>query len=432
MSDSVTTRVEVALSPDAAFDVFTREIDAWYQVDHDTLPDITRTAAIRFEPHVGGRLLDVHDLATGAGRELGRITVWEPGFRLAFTDNEGTQVEVGFEWRGGGTRVTLTHRGLDRLAPNRASELRRSGWAALAPFYRDHVAPNARPLALAVAFQALLVLALVTAGAFTVGLAGGHLSAWEWALAWPFICAVGFAVLLTRDRLVRRWLPSEWQYRRIWHRLFGLLCLGVLIAGPYRVFVHGEDVLWAVGFPVVMLLACWSWEWQGPAHGGSLRARAGSAQTASARRLTLVMLCLALGVLAGLLAVLNSVEVIAGILTPAILVLWAAVSLYVILSKRRAKQAFGFDPDLYLAVARPVTESTERPELLVHHRNEQPEYSGWYAYASERDEGSDDLVAWSMKDLVDHAPEAARALREGHGKWKWDHAERAYRRLERR
>ncbi len=42
-----------------------------------------------------------------------------------------------------------------------------------------------------------------------------------------------------------------------------------------------------------------------------------------------------------------------------------------------------------------------------------------------------DLVVWSMRDLVNHAPQAADVLREGHGTWKWDQAQRAYRRLER-
>lgn len=97
MSDSITTSVEVRVDPAVAFDVFTRDIDAWYRVDAQTLPDITRTGAIRFEPYLGGRLLDVHDLASGAGRELGRITAWQPGRRLVFTDNEGTEVAVDFE-----------------------------------------------------------------------------------------------------------------------------------------------------------------------------------------------------------------------------------------------------------------------------------------------------------------------------------------------
>jgi hypothetical protein len=434
VSDSVTTRVEVAVSPEVAFDVFTSEIDAWYRVDTDTLPDITRTAAIRFEPQLGGRLLDVHDLATGAGRELGRITAWEPGRRLAFADNEGTEVEVSFEPRGAGTRVTLTHRGLDRLASQRAGELRRSGWAALAPFYREHIAPNARPLAVVVAFQALFLLVIVGAG-LTMTLAG--VPSWAAASMMPvLVLAAVFAVLGTQDRrvFVRRWLASHSQYERFWVRLLGLLYLGTLIRGLYQIMEHGEDVLGALGLPVVLLLTYWSWEEQGPARGRSLRPRAGSAENASARRHpTARWFLLMIGLVAlagGLVVVLSSVDALSAVLYPALLVSWGAVSLLQVVLKRREKHTFGFNPDLYLAVARPVSEGDERPELLVHRHSKQPEYSGWYAYASEHDERSDDLVAWTMRDLVDHSPEAARPLREGHGDWKWDRAQRAYRRLE--
>ena len=434
MSDSIATSVEVAVSPEVAFDVFTREIDAWYQVDTDTLPDITRTAAIRFEPHPGGRLLDVHDLTTGAGRELGRITAWEPGHRLAFADNEGTEVEVSFEPRGAGTRVTLTHRGLDRLAPQRAKELRRSGWAALAPFYRDHIAPKARPLAVALAFQALLLLVIVGALALTMTLEGGRLPVWAASsLTMAFIIAPALAVLRIQDRLVRRWLPSEWQHRQIFFRLLALLYLALLIQNLYRIIEHGGDVLWALGFPVVALLAYWSWEEDGPARGRSLRKRAGSAQNSSARRHPAVrafLLVVGLAALVGGLdAALGSVDALAGVLSPAALASWGAISLWAVVSKRRQKHTFGFNPDLYLAVARPVSEGNERPELLVHRPSKQPEYSGWYAYASE-DERSRDLVVWSMKDLIEHSPEAARPLREGHGDWKWDQTQRAYKRLE--
>ncbi|HEV8563709.1 MAG TPA: hypothetical protein VGR41_02225 [Actinomycetota bacterium] len=72
------------------------EIDAWYRVDRLTVADFTRTVAIRFEPHVGGRLIDIHDSESSEGREMGRITVWDPGRRLVFTDNRHTEVEVTF------------------------------------------------------------------------------------------------------------------------------------------------------------------------------------------------------------------------------------------------------------------------------------------------------------------------------------------------
>ena len=137
--NSVSASVDVHVDPDRAFEVFTAEIDDWYVVDRHTVPDVTRTAAIRFEPRAGGRLLDVHDLRTGEGRELGRITVWEPGRRLVFTDNQEAEVEVTFEVIGTATRVTVEHRGLDRLPPERLAEVRRHGWHRLLDWYRSHL-----------------------------------------------------------------------------------------------------------------------------------------------------------------------------------------------------------------------------------------------------------------------------------------------------
>lgn len=135
---SVRVSVEVSLEPQAAFDVFTGEIDAWYRKNERTLADPGRAAAIRFEPGVGGRLLEVHDLQQGGGREMGRITAWEPGRRLVFVDQMGTEVEVRFDGADGQTRVTLEHRGLERLRPEEAERNARHGWALLLPWYQRH------------------------------------------------------------------------------------------------------------------------------------------------------------------------------------------------------------------------------------------------------------------------------------------------------
>jgi uncharacterized protein YndB with AHSA1/START domain len=43
---------------------------------------------LRFEPFVGGRFLEVYDEATGEGFEIGRVTDWQPGRRLAYTWRE--------------------------------------------------------------------------------------------------------------------------------------------------------------------------------------------------------------------------------------------------------------------------------------------------------------------------------------------------------
>lgn len=135
-TDSVQVSIEVDVSPAEAFCAFAEQIDQWYVLDRHTVPDFTRTVAIVFEPYVGGRLLDVHDASTGEGRELARVTAWVPGARLAFVDNRRTEVEVSFTAAGDGTRVTLAHRGFDRLPPEEAEHVRRYGWhATLLPWF---------------------------------------------------------------------------------------------------------------------------------------------------------------------------------------------------------------------------------------------------------------------------------------------------------
>jgi hypothetical protein len=436
VSDSITTSVEVKVSPMVAFDVFTREIDAWYRVDSDTLPDITRTGAIRFESHLGGRLLDVHDLATGAGRELGRITAWEPGSRFTFTDNEGSEIEVIFEPCEAGTRVTLTHRGLDRLSPHRARALRRSGWAALAPFYRDHLAPNVRPFAMAVGFQVLLLLVMVGGMWVALTLAHGQLPlSVTVSLGLLLAMAAAFVLFGVQARLARRWLSSQWQFQRISLRLFTLVCLAVLLDGLYHTIRYGHDGVIGMWAPLLMLVILWCGEQHGPSRGQSLRQRyeRGGSFTERHRGVRLAGLLGAVGAvgIGGPLALGSIYGQLADFVIPAALALAAAFSLRAAINKRREKQTWGFDPDLYLAVARPVSDENKPPQLLVHSPSKQPEYSGWYAYASDSDdEPSDDLVVWSIRDLVDHSPEAARPLREGHGKWRWDRTQRAYQRID--
>ena len=128
--------VDVGVEPDDAFRVFTAEIGRWYVIEAGTVQHPALTRDIRLEPGVDGRLLDVRDTDV---LELGRVTAWEPGARLAFTDTEGTDVEVTFTARRGGTRVVLEHRGLERVPPERRRQVARFGWRLLIPWYADHL-----------------------------------------------------------------------------------------------------------------------------------------------------------------------------------------------------------------------------------------------------------------------------------------------------
>lgn len=137
---SVRLSITVAVDPDTAFDVFTAEIDTWYQRGPHSFADPARAVGIRFDPFVGGHLVEVYDVATGAGREMGHIVVWEPGRRLLFVDNRETEIDVRFEPDGdGATRVTLEHRGLERLAPDEAVQHAKYGGQLLVKWYGAHM-----------------------------------------------------------------------------------------------------------------------------------------------------------------------------------------------------------------------------------------------------------------------------------------------------
>lgn len=121
-SDSVVVSVLVDVDPATAFAVFTEDVDLWWKRG-PAFRFSTASGTLRFEPGVGGRLVEVF----GAGDdvyEVGRVLLWQPGKRLifefrspTFARNECTEVDVRFEPAGSATRVTVEHRGWDAI-PN--------------------------------------------------------------------------------------------------------------------------------------------------------------------------------------------------------------------------------------------------------------------------------------------------------------------------
>ena len=119
-SDTVTVAIDVAVEPAVAFDVFTRELDAWWGRGPRYRFVAPYGGTLMLEPGVGGRLLHVVD--SGVSFEVGRVEVWEPPRRLAltwrltnFTPEQQTRVDVRFEPATGGTRVSVTHSGWDTI-----------------------------------------------------------------------------------------------------------------------------------------------------------------------------------------------------------------------------------------------------------------------------------------------------------------------------
>ena len=142
VTSSVLVALRVKASPERAFDVFTGEIGDWWRADG--LFQITPhgDGVLAFEGGAGGRL--VTHLPTGKAYEIGRVTDWRRGEKLAFTWRPAglapgltTRVEVEFEPQGAETRVTVRHFGWVEIPqehavrhgfPDRFTLLRAADW----------------------------------------------------------------------------------------------------------------------------------------------------------------------------------------------------------------------------------------------------------------------------------------------------------------
>jgi uncharacterized protein YndB with AHSA1/START domain len=120
MTAAVIVSLRIAASPARAFEVFTANIGDWWVAHPLFALTPAGDGALRFEPGVGGRL--VSTFADGGEFEIGRVTIWEPGQRLAlswrqqsFAPDQSTHLDVRFEAIGDATRVTVEHRGWDTI-----------------------------------------------------------------------------------------------------------------------------------------------------------------------------------------------------------------------------------------------------------------------------------------------------------------------------
>ncbi len=105
---SVSAAVEVTVDATTAFGAFTGEMNLWWVRGPINFYDSARAVAMTCEPGVGGRLLEVYDEASGDALELGRITVWQPGERLAWQSAvDDVQIDVRFEPTAAGTMVRV-------------------------------------------------------------------------------------------------------------------------------------------------------------------------------------------------------------------------------------------------------------------------------------------------------------------------------------
>jgi uncharacterized protein YndB with AHSA1/START domain len=142
VKSSVLVALRVKSSPERAFDVFTNDIGEWWKPDplFRITPD--GDGELAFEGGEGGCL--VTRLEDGKVFEIGRVTEWVRGERLAFTwrpanfsQDQITRVEVTFEAAGAETRVTVRHYGWIEIPrehasrhgfPDHVTQLRTADW----------------------------------------------------------------------------------------------------------------------------------------------------------------------------------------------------------------------------------------------------------------------------------------------------------------
>jgi uncharacterized protein YndB with AHSA1/START domain len=120
MTSKVFVALRVKATPERAFEAFTAEIGAWWRPNGLFQTTPRAPGRLAFEGGKDGRLTET--LANGKMFEIGRILAWEPPARLVFSWRQAnfppeltTEVEVRFEAVGQETRVSVEHRGFDKV-----------------------------------------------------------------------------------------------------------------------------------------------------------------------------------------------------------------------------------------------------------------------------------------------------------------------------
>jgi uncharacterized protein YndB with AHSA1/START domain len=145
--------VTVDASPEDAFALFTEDIGLWWRRDTPYWNDRERGLSVRIEPGLGGRFVEVYDLEDGSGMEVGRVTAWQPGRRLALSWTQAdwpggatTDLEITFApLPDGRTAVSLEHSGFERV-PGALEFVDGydAGWKEVLGWFAEHAGDHVR------------------------------------------------------------------------------------------------------------------------------------------------------------------------------------------------------------------------------------------------------------------------------------------------
>lgn len=116
--EPVTKRREVALEPEAAFELFTSRMGEWWPLlSHSVAAQ--QATGVRFEGHLGGRVVEL--VADGAEHVWAEVITWDPPHRLVLAWHPNPEavaasiVEVRFEPTPDGSTLYLEHRGWEEF-----------------------------------------------------------------------------------------------------------------------------------------------------------------------------------------------------------------------------------------------------------------------------------------------------------------------------
>lgn len=116
--EPVKLSIDLACSPDHAFDTYTAQMGAWWPLDTHAVETDKATTCI-LEPRESGRIYEVTSEGTehlwGTVLECVRpgllVHTWHPGG----DPEKSTKVQIRFESHGDGCRMTLVHEGFEVL-----------------------------------------------------------------------------------------------------------------------------------------------------------------------------------------------------------------------------------------------------------------------------------------------------------------------------
>jgi uncharacterized protein YndB with AHSA1/START domain len=133
----------VSVSPERAFEVFTKDMATWWPIDTHSIGAMDDKdgppEAVVFETGPSGRIYE--RTADGEERHWANVLTWEPPRLLVIEWKltvAPTEVEVRFTPEGDGTRVELEHRGFERLGAEAEESHERysNGWPKV---FQDYV-----------------------------------------------------------------------------------------------------------------------------------------------------------------------------------------------------------------------------------------------------------------------------------------------------